>query len=195
MPWSSVILAGGQSTRMGRDKAWLQLGGKPLLQLAVEKVRAAGAAEVFISGKPGEDYSSLKCPVLLDLEPGFGPMGGIERALRLASSPLVLVLAVDLPQMTPEFLRKLASRCDRFTGAVPMLKGAMEPLAAIYPRRCHSFASTAILKAQRAVRDFAEHCLRERAVRTLAVPARDARCFTNWNSPADVTGPEPCAVI
>ena len=130
MNLSAVILAGGKSNRMGRDKARLILDGESLLSHQLRKVRMLNPAEVLISGRSCEDYSTFNCPVVFDLEPGFGPLGGIERALHAATSPLLLVLAVDLPRMTTEFLRNLFARCDRLTGVVPKLNGGLEPLAA-----------------------------------------------------------------
>jgi molybdopterin-guanine dinucleotide biosynthesis protein A len=186
MNLSAVILAGGESKRMGRDKTWLELDGKSLMTLALEKARQLGIQEIFISGRAGEDYSALKCPVLLDLEPGFGPLAGIERALQVCSSPLLLVLAVDLPRMTTGYVRKLSARCDRWTGAVPRLEGGLEPLAAIYPKRCHATVFEFITQSRHAAREFADACLRERAVRTVPVTAGDAGCFANWNRPADL---------
>lgn len=155
MDLSAVILAGGESRRMGRDKAWLELDGQPLVALAVEKVRALGVTDIFISGRAGRDYSALPGPVLFDLEPGVGPLGGIERGLHACGSPLLLVLAVDLLRMTSTFLQKLAAHCDRLTGAVPALAGEVEPLAAIYPKRCHAFASEALTKSRHSAREFA----------------------------------------
>lgn len=185
MNFSAVILAGGESSRMGRDKAWLEADGQTLIAAAVEKAHRAGAGEVFISGRSGKDYSALQCPVLLDLKPGCGPLGGIERALHACAAPLLLVLAVDMPHMTAEFLQRMASRCNRETGVVPKLKGRLEPLAAIYPRHCHEIAFDAIAKSHHAVRDFAEACRKIKAVRIAAVRPADENCFTNWNTPAD----------
>jgi len=189
MHLSAVILAGGESRRMGRDKAWLEVGGQPLIRRALSTVRDSGIQEVVISGRAGTDYSTLGCPVLFDLEPGRGPLGGISRALAAATTPLVLVLAVDLPGITAAFLRKLAAHCDPLTGAVPELRGELEPLAAIYPKRCHVIARDCLLTFRHAARDFAEVCRREHAVRTFEVSGTDARCFANWNSPADVASP------
>ena len=188
MELSAVILAGGESRRMGRDKAWVRLGGRPLLELAVEKVRRIGVREVFISGRPGADYSALNCPVLLDREPGFGPLGGIERALSVASSSLVFVLAVDMPHLTTSILRTISDRVDQYTGALPILRGEVEPLAAIYPKRCHAFASEALARSRRSARDFARVCLRERTVHVVHVAAKDASSFANLNSPSDLAG-------
>jgi molybdenum cofactor guanylyltransferase len=186
MNLSAVILAGGESRRMGQDKAWLEVDGQPLLSRALSAVRAAGIREILISGRAGTDYSALDCPVLFDLEPGRGPLGGIERGLHAATSPLVLVLAVDLPRMTAAFLRQLAGHCEPLTGAVPVLKGEPEPLAAIYPRRCHQLVLECLLKCRLSARDFVEACRREHAVRPFTVRAADAPCFANWNTPADV---------
>jgi molybdenum cofactor guanylyltransferase len=186
MNLSAVILAGGESRRMGRDKAWIELDGEPLISLAVKKVRQLGVREVFISGRAGEDYSALKCPVLVDLEPNFGPLGGIERALFTCESPLLLVLAVDLPRMTTAFLETLVARCDRLTGTVPKVNGGIEALAAVYPKRCHAVAFDLIVKCRHAAREFAESCLREHAVCIFPVPPAQAGNFTNWNNPHDI---------
>jgi molybdopterin-guanine dinucleotide biosynthesis protein A len=181
--WSAVILAGGQSRRMGRDKALVELAGKPLLRLAVEKVQALGPAQVFISGLQGTDYSALRCPVLHDRVPGLGPLGCIEQGLRAASLPLVLVLAVDLPLITDAFLRKLTARCDPFSGGVPELDGQLESLAAVYSRGCYALAAALIAGGHYPARGFAVACLEAGVVKRLAVTADDAACFANWNHP------------
>jgi molybdenum cofactor guanylyltransferase len=182
---SAIILAGGTSSRMGRDKAWIEFEGKPLIRLAVDKLRHQGLSELFISGRVGVDYSALECPVIFDLEPGLGPMGGIERGLHECASPLLLVLAVDLPHLTTGLLEELAAHCDHWTGIVPKVNGELEPLVAIYPKRCHAFAAQALAGMRRAARAFAGACLRERAVRAYTVSPASAHCFTNWNTPAD----------
>jgi molybdopterin-guanine dinucleotide biosynthesis protein A len=183
---SAIILAGGESRRMGRDKAWVEWNGRPLIAAAVDNARQLGITEIFISGRPDADYSALDCPVLLDLEPGLGPLSGIERGLHYCTSPLLLVLAVDLPRITSAFLRALAARCNRLTGVVPLRQGRLEPLAAIYPKRCHAFAFDRLTRGSRAAHEFAGDCLRERAARRWRVPASEAPCFANWNSPADL---------
>ena len=182
----AIILAGGQSRRMGRDKAWIEWTGRPLVAVAVDTAHQLGIREIFISGRPDTDYAALGCPVLLDLQPGFGPLGGIERGLQACSTALLLALAVDLPHMTVGFLGKLVARCDGLTGVVPELAGELEPLAAIYPKRCHALARGALARSRFAARDFAAACLRERAVTVFPVPSADAGCFANWNRPADL---------
>jgi len=186
MKLSAVILAGGESRRMGRDKAWLEQDGVPLISRAIATVREAGVEEVFISGRERVNYSAFHLAVLHDFKPGFGPIAGIERGLYAATSPLLLVLAVDLAQMSPAFLKLLADHCDDLTGVVPELRGQLEPLAAIYPRRCQAIALDFLAQSRRAARDFAEVCRREHVVRIFPVPPEFAGCFANWNEPSDV---------
>src|SRR5882672_7158894 len=109
MKFSAVILAGGKSARMGCDKAFVELDGHTLLARQIQLVRAAGAMEVFISGQPGVNYSEFGCPVLTDRFHDAGPLAGIHSALAATDSLLLLVLAVDLPGMTADFLQKLAA--------------------------------------------------------------------------------------
>jgi molybdopterin-guanine dinucleotide biosynthesis protein A len=176
---------------MGRDKAWVHAGGRPLIVRTLDTLRDAGIREIFISGRSDADYTPLGCPVLFDLEPGLGPLGGIERGLCCCTSPLLLVVAVDMARLSGEFLRGLVGRADRFTGVVPQCGNRLEPLAAIYPRRCHPFAFNRILTGSRAARDFATDCMREGAVRRWRLPPALIPCLASCNHPQDLTLDHP----
>jgi molybdopterin-guanine dinucleotide biosynthesis protein A len=195
MNLSAVILAGGESRRMGSDKAFLPVNGQPLITRMVATVRQAGIERVFISGRAGQDYPNLGCAVLYDREQGCGPLGGLERALDSSTTNLLLVLAVDFPLMNRDVLERLAAHCDALTGAVPELDDGLQPLAAIYPRRCHEIACACLAHNRLAAREFAEACLHERAVRRWRVPPRDQGAFLNWNRPEDLPAScrEPCS--
>jgi molybdopterin-guanine dinucleotide biosynthesis protein A len=132
--FSAVILAGGKSSRMGRDKAFVEISGQTLLARQIQLARELGAAEIFISGRADVDYSPFGCRVWLDEVADAGPLAGIARALAETSAPLLLVLAVDLPEMSAEFLRRLATHCTETTGVIPRVAGQVEPLAAFYPK-------------------------------------------------------------
>ena len=188
MNFSAVILAGGPSRRMGRDKAWIPLEGQPLLARQVATVQALDPQELFVSGRPDTDYSAVGCRVLTDSTPGLGPLMGIHAALRATTSPLLVVLAVDMPLMTSEVLETLLARCDGATGVVPMANRRIEPLSAIYPRRAAGVAIRMLALRMRAVRAFAENCRRERLIRFHHVDEPEAKCFVNWNSWDDVLG-------
>ncbi|ODU25253.1 MAG: hypothetical protein ABS95_00575 [Verrucomicrobia bacterium SCN 57-15] len=160
MSFSAVILAGGRSTRMGCDKAWLPMNGQPLIAFQLAVVRELAPVELFISGRADTDYSSLGCPVLTDAFTDAGPLAGIAAGLDAASAPLVLVLAVDMPNMTASVLRGLLSLSASGVGVVPRVKRRVEPLAAFYPKAAAPLAVDLLQRQLRAVRTFAEHCKR-----------------------------------
>lgn len=189
--FSAVILAGGASSRMGRDKAWIELDGRPLLRRQLDLARDAGADDLWISGRPDTDYSGLEAPVLLDRTPGLGPLAGLHRGLEAARHELVLALAVDLARLTPDWLRLVVSHCTPGRGAVPVAKGRPQPLAAFYPRAIEP----------RVARHLAEHRLALHALITPAVEHGElallplgpdaAPAFANWNAPRDLPGRPP----
>lgn len=186
MNFSAVILAGGQSRRMGCDKAWLPLDGQPLLARQIALVRELAPADIFISGRADTDYSSLGCPVLTDEFTDAGPLAGIAAGLAAASAPLVLVLAVDMPDMTSAALRRLLERCAAGVGVVPRVHHRVEPLAAIYPKAAAPLAVDLLQRQLRAARTFAEQCSHASLVAVHDVEATDWKCFANWNSPTDL---------
>ena len=186
MNFSAVILAGGKSSRMGRDKAFLDIGGQTLLARQIKLASETGAAEVFISGHTNADYSAFCCRVLHDQFAAAGPLAGIERVLTAATSPLLLVLAVDLPEMNVEFLRRLAAHCANGSGAIPRVMENIEPLAAYYPKAAQPLAETLLCAGKKAVAGFAEQCGRAGLARFVDLTAGDARYFANMNTPADV---------
>jgi molybdopterin-guanine dinucleotide biosynthesis protein A len=99
------VLAGGRSSRMGADKALLQLAGKPLIEHAVGKLRRISADVHILAGEPGR-HAALAgyAPLVYDLHPGTGPIGGIEAALVHSSHDWNLILPVDVPFLPSAFL-------------------------------------------------------------------------------------------
>jgi molybdopterin-guanine dinucleotide biosynthesis protein A len=129
------VLAGGRSTRMGRDKALLSLAGRSLLDLALDKLRAlplAGAPRIAAA----RSDLSAHAAVIDDLHPGCGPLSGIEAALAASAQSLNVFLPVDLPLLPPQFLLWMLER-TAVTGAlvtVPRFNGRPQPLCAVYHR-------------------------------------------------------------
>ena len=194
MNFSAVILAGGQSSRMGRDKAVLELAGEPLLARQIKLMQATGASEVFISGRTGRDYTKFGCPALIDNFPQAGPLAGIESALQKCRNPLLLVLAVDMPQMPIAMLEELIKQSDGRNGIIPRLAGHTEPLAALYPSIAAPLATELLLSAQASatagspgVGIFAARCVQEGWARYHDLPADVAACFKSWNASQDIT--------
>jgi molybdopterin-guanine dinucleotide biosynthesis protein A len=188
MNFSVVILAGGKSSRMGCDKAQIEIAGQTLLARQIQLAHAIGAEEVFISGREETDYSEFGRPVLLDKFTGAGPLAGIERALNATTSPLLLALAVDLPEMEAAFLTELLTNCGGNMGVIPSLKGNIEPLAAIYPKSAQPLVEALLNDGHNAVTHFGRHCVQSGLARFIELPAEAAKYFANWNTPADLAG-------
>lgn len=131
------ILAGGKSSRMGDDKAFLPWGNQTWLDRAREKV-AAVCESVRVVG-PREKFGAV---AIEDIFANRGPLGGIHAALRSSSAELNLMLAVDLPLMEPAFLKYLLEQARGSSAmvTVPRIGGGWQPLCAVYRR---SFAEVA----------------------------------------------------
>lgn len=101
-PWTGVVLAGGRSSRMGRDKAHLAWRGQTLLAHACATLRDAGATNVIVSGPYPE------CGGIPDTEPGLGPLGGLASVIDAVPDGVLMVVPVDMPLLTPALLQLLA---------------------------------------------------------------------------------------
>lgn len=129
---TGFVLAGGKSTRMGRDKAMLPLNGRTLLEHALAVLRLV-TKDVFILGSR-QLYGNYGAEVIEDIFPGCGPLGGIHAALSHATTKFSLVIAVDTPFLSPDFLSFMATRALA-SGAVvttPEIAGYTQPLCAVY---------------------------------------------------------------
>lgn len=130
-----VVQAGGESRRMGQNKALLPFLGRPLIERVIERV-APLADEILITSNRPEEFSFLHIPVYADLKPGAGALGGLYTALCRAQYPLVGVVACDMPFASAALL---AAERDLVTisgvdGAVPRIEGGYEPFHAVYRR-------------------------------------------------------------
>jgi molybdopterin-guanine dinucleotide biosynthesis protein A len=149
---TGFVLAGGKSTRMGRDKATLTLAGRTLLDYALAVLRQV-APEVCILGSR-RLYSGYGAPVIEDIYRDCGPLGGIHAALTHTRTDYNLIIAVDTPFLSPEFLSWMAQRAIG-SGAVvatPEIAGYRQPLCSVYSRQFLPLAEKA-LRSQRAEAD------------------------------------------
>jgi len=130
---NAFILAGGLSTRMGRDKALLEFRGRPLIEHALDKLRTLGFSPRIAGTRP--DLASW-APIIPDNYPGSGPLAGIEAALSVSNSGLNLFLPIDLPLLPVEFLRWMALRAGKTSAlaTIPYLQDHPQPLCAVYHR-------------------------------------------------------------
>ena len=128
---TGFVLAGGESSRMGQDKAFMQLGGRTLLAHALERLQAAaGNAWIVGSAKKFAAFGA----VVEDLYPGRGPLAGIQAALTGSQTELNLITGVDMPFLDLDFLKYLIARAraSQAVVVVPRAGGRLQPLCAIY---------------------------------------------------------------
>lgn len=183
--WTGVILVGGQSSRMGRDKALIEVDGVRMLDRTIELLRPH-CREVLVIGDPAK-YASAHATVIADDRPGLGPLGGLVTALRSARYVRLLVLACDLPNINDRLLVHLKNELIAGADAVvPRHDGFIEPLAAAYHRR----AIEAFDKNLNSERLKMSDALDVVNTRYLAVPAGEdgwpLDLFRNLNAPTDL---------
>lgn len=180
---TAFVLAGGKSTRMGADKAFLELAGRPLIVHAVG-LAAAVAPQVRIVGDPHQKFAAFG-DVVPDIFAGRGPLGGIHAALQVSQTELNLVLGVDLPFVEARFLKFLiaqAGACDAVV-AVPFAAGYFQTLCAIYRKSFAALAERALAEGRNRVDAiFQETKVRIISEQELAGENFQASMFRNLNT-------------
>lgn len=170
------VLAGGKSTRMGRDKALLAVHGTTLIEHVALAVKSA-IGNVTVIG-----HASLEFPVLDDEIPDRGPLGGLYTALGRASE-WALIAAVDMPNVTSELLTGLAKAASQSTAdAVVCETGrGLHPLCAVYRSSLREAAHAAILQNRLKMHDFLA------TIRVEHWPVADAHLLANLNTPEELS--------
>lgn len=129
---TGIILAGGKSSRMGRDKGWIELNNKPLINYAIEALKPY-CDQILISSN-SKEYKSLGYHVYEDKIKNCGPLGGIYSSLLHSSTQRNMVLSCDMPLVSTELIKYVLDKCIEGKLSLP-IHGAnfMEPLCAVYP--------------------------------------------------------------
>lgn len=142
-----AIMAGGKSSRMGTDKAFVDFQGRPMIEWVMERVAGLGAETILSTNNPPA-YAHLGLPMFRDVLPDHGPLGGIYTAVSRAQHPYVLVVACDMPWLNPELLTYQLDLRHTADIVVPRWDKYPEPLHAVYSKACLP-AIEANLQAQR----------------------------------------------
>jgi molybdopterin-guanine dinucleotide biosynthesis protein A len=136
MKVTGVVQAGGRSTRMGgRPKALLELGGRRIIDRVVDVVRAVTDDLLIVTNTP-ELYASLGVPMVPDVFPDHGSLGGIYSGLRAAPGHAAFTVACDMPFLMPEVARLVVDRASLADVVVPESGGRFETLHACYAKSC-----------------------------------------------------------
>ena len=188
-PFSAALLVGGKSTRMGTDKAWLEVDDRriPLWQRQSELLQELHPAELFFSGEPRGNYPK-SINWVSDAMPNIGPLGGLVSCLRRCTTESLLVLAVDLARMTSQFAQELVDTRQPGTGVVPVIGSSFEPLIALYPKRALLLAARHMESGRYRMQELARELVATGLSTAYPVRQEDVVLFVNWNTPEDRHG-------
>lgn len=186
---TGAVLAGGQSRRMGRDKATLALNGVPLWQRQVAALRSAASAIVGVVRRPDQPPLELPddVPLWQDAVVDAGPLAGLQAALAACRSDWLAVVATDMPHIDAAWFLWLAEFCGIERGAVAQrTDGSFEPLAAIYPRIALAEATQRLESEDRSLQSFVRSLVARRRLAVVPLGASSAWQVENWNEPGDI---------
>lgn len=192
-----AIQAGGESRRMGQDKALIPFLGKTMIERVIERVSHL-ADEVLITTNRPQNYAHLGFALYPDVIPGRGALGGLYTALSVANQPLVAVVACDMPFVSSELLafeRDLLLE-NQYDAAIPFTASGTEPFHAVYRKLGCLPAIERAIRGDKWRVDAWFDQVRLRLVTTEEVAVHDPHllAFRNVNTPEDLAQAEAIAI-
>jgi len=186
---SAVLLAGGESRRMGKDKATLLFRGKPLWQIQLDLLRKLEPAEILISARIDPSWRPSDTEFVADpasAGPSRGALSGLAAALARMRTKHLLALAIDMPFMTEKYLRFLCDEIGPGRGVLPVIANRAEPLAAIYPAEAHCDVIAALSGADFSLQTLARQLIKMAKLKVVFVAEEEKAFFRNLNEPIDL---------
>ncbi len=183
---SAVLLAGGESRRIGRDKATILFRGKPLWQIQLDLLRKLQPAEIFVSARADPVWRPPDVTFVPDEPPSRGPLSGLSATLARIRSSHLLALAIDMPLMNEGHLRFLCNQVEPGCGVLPMIGDQAEPLAAIYPSDAHDSFAAALSGIDFSLQTLTNQLVQMGKLRAVRVAEKEQRCYRNLNEPGDM---------
>ena len=186
MTFSAVLLAGGESRRMGIDKATLLVGEKPLWQIQLETLRKLRPAEIFLSARTDPSWRPADVQFVADIPPSCGPLSGLAASLAKIHTAHLLALAIDMPFMTENYLRSICDAIEPGRGVVAKIGNRAEPLAAVYPREAEVDLRTALAGKNFSLQNIVRHLVTSGKLLEISVMKRERPLFQNVNDMSDM---------
>ena len=190
------IQAGGQSSRMGEDKALKTFLGRPLIQRVIDRLTSI-ADEIIVTTNRPDDYAFLKLRLVPDLKPGRGALGGLYTAIASATHPIVAVVACDMPFASPMLIEAMSKLLVKEEADVVIVKSeeGYEPLHAVYRRdTCLPAIESAIAADQwKVIAWFPQVKVRVLTPEEIELADPDGLAFWNVNTPEEFAKAEELA--
>ena len=183
-----AILAGGKSRRMGRDKAFVELAGIPMIQWVISSLVAQCSAKAIIISNEPEKYSQFGLPVYPDVIPGMGPLSGLFTAFTVTGADRVMIAPCDSPFISPDVIKFILNYPDGGADAViPFVDGREQGMLAVYSRGAVDRFAERIASASMMFDEFRLGLDRIFITEDeLRVVEPDLRTFLNVNAPGDL---------
>jgi molybdenum cofactor guanylyltransferase len=183
---AAALLAGGESRRMGRDKALIEVAGKPLWQKQLDLLHQLEPAETFVSARNDPSWRPADVNFVEDSEPSRGPLSGVAACLARMQSDHLLVLAVDMAFMTVACLREICRQVGVGYGTIPTIESRAEPLAAAYPAGSLAEFLAALGGHDFSLQPIARKLITAGKLRPLAIKPEQIQFYRSLNEPADL---------
>jgi len=152
---TGIILAGGSSSRLGHNKALVNVAGRPLVAGIAEKLCSVVSETVLVTNEP-EQFAFLGLSTAGDVYRGIGVLGGLHAGLKAIRTEYGLVVGCDMPFLNADLLRYMISQAPGYDIVMPRIGKYHEPLHAVYARRCLPVIEQSILSGQRRVLEACE---------------------------------------
>jgi len=182
---SAVLLAGGESRRMGRDKATLLFRGRPLWEIQFDLLRALRPEEIFVSARTDPPWRPSGVQFVSDEPPSRGPLSGLSATLARISTDHLLAFAIDMPLMTENYLRLICNLVEPGRGVLPMIGNRAEPLVAIYPKGIVTDFITALSGSDFSLQSLTKKLVDAGKLSLVKVLEEEANFFRNFNNLSD----------
>jgi molybdopterin-guanine dinucleotide biosynthesis protein A len=183
---SAVLLAGGESRRMGKDKSTLLFHGKPLWQIQLELLRKLAPTEIVVSARTDPVWRPADVQFVADDPPSRGPVSGLAASLAKMRTNHLLALAIDMPLITEKYLTFLCSQIEPRRGAIAKIDDRFEPLAAIYPQEALPNVQSALSGTDFSLQTVTGRLVAARKLRLIPVTSQERKLFRNVNELSDV---------
>ena len=132
---TGIILSGGKSVRMGRDKAFIEIDGIPIIQRIYDIFQKI-FTEIIIVTNQKEFYSGFKAKIVSDLIINNGALGGLYTGLFFSSNPYSFCVACDMPFLKESMIQYLIKQANEYDVIVPRTEDGLQPLHAVYSKNC-----------------------------------------------------------
>jgi molybdenum cofactor guanylyltransferase len=185
---NGFILLGGKSSRYGSNKALVKIDGVRMIDRVAGVMKSIFHRVVLLTNTP-EEYAYLRMPMVEDLVKGFGPMGGIYTGLATLSDEIGFFVACDMPFLSESLIRHMVDVTGDFDAVVPRMDWMLEPLHALYSKKCLPIIQEAIGQNEHQIlKCFAKLRVRYVDEEELRLWNPDLKSFFNINKPQDLPG-------